>query len=143
MILAASRRVKRVLWLIFGGLALLAAAVLFRSGPAGDAAARVEAPPAAPSVLPNVRVKHEFIEVPLPTPRTSLARSPQRSAPVAKTRPQVAPRVRATADGVRIANAVSKDEPSERRASLLVRAGRAIVGDGKHRPEPFPRIKKD
>jgi hypothetical protein len=142
MILAASRGVKRVLWLIFGGLALLAAAVLFRSDPAGDAAARVDAPP-APSVLPDVRVKHEFIEVPIPTPRTSLARSPQRSAPVAKTRPQVAARVRTTADGVRSASAVSKDEPSDRRASLLARAGRAIVGDGKHRPEPFPRIKKD
>lgn len=142
MILAETHGVKRVLWTIFVGLALLAAAVLFRSGPARDAVARVEAPH-APSALPDVRVKHEFIEVPIPTPRTSLARSPQPSASVARKGPQAPPSVPARADAVRTARAVSDADPSDRRASLLVRAGRAIVGDGKHRPEPFPRIKKD
>jgi hypothetical protein len=142
MILAASRSVKRVLWSIFGGLALLAAAVLFRSSPAGDAAARVEAPP-APRLLPDVRVKHEFIEIPIRTPPTLQARSPQRSASAERMRPEAPPRVPARTDAIRTASAVSRDEPSDRRASLLVRAGRAIVGDGKYRPEPFPRIKKD
>jgi hypothetical protein len=135
--------VKRALWLIFGGLALLAAAVLFRSGPTGDAAARVESTTPPPAALPDVRVKHEFIEIPIPAPQPSPARTPHRSASAAKKRPQVPPGAGTSADGVRTASAVSEVEAADQPASLLVRAGRAIVGDGKHRPEPFPRIKKD
>jgi hypothetical protein len=133
MILAARHDVERVLWLIFGGLALLAAAVLFQSNPAGDAVARVEPTP-PPSVLPEVRVKHEFIEIPLapPPPRTSLARRGEGSTPVAKKRPVPPPIATARPDAVRTAEA----------DNLLIRAGRAVIGDGTYRPEPFPRIKK-
>jgi hypothetical protein len=138
MILAARRGVKRVLWLIFGGLALLAAAVLFQSGPAGDALARVEpAPPPPvlpePSVLPDVQVRHEFVEIPLAPPprRTSLARRSEGSAPAAAKKPLAPPLATARPDVVRTADT----------DNLLVRAGRALIGDGKHRPEPFPRIK--
>lgn len=138
MILAARHNVKRVLWLIFGGLALLAAAVLFQSGPTGDAVARVEVTP-PPSVLPDVRVKHEFVEIPLPTPRTSLARGRQRPNPVAKKRPQASPSAVTRPDVVRTAG----ETASDRRPNLLIRAGRAVIGDGRYRPEPFPRIKKD
>lgn len=138
MILAAGRRVKRVLWLMFGILALLAAAVLLRSGPTGDAVARMEETP-SPSVLPDVRVKHEFISIPIAAPpRTSLART-QASPPVERKRPKT-PIADRGSDVVR--TAARQEDASDRRANLLVRAGRAVIGDGKYRPEPFPRIKK-
>ena len=139
MILAGRGGVKRVLWLTFMGLALLASTVLFRSGPTGDALANVEPTP-PPSVLPDVRVKHEFVTIPLPpTPSTSLAHRSESSAPAVKKRAEASSRARA--DVVRTANLAGKAGAPDRQDNLLIRAGRAVIGDGKYRPEPFPRIK--
>ena len=101
------------------------------------------APP--PSVLPDVRVRHEFIEIPVAPPRTAVARGGERASTVPKKTPRRAPSAAPARDVVRTADASpsSKVNPPERGANLLVRAGRAIVGDGKNRPEPFPRIKKN
>jgi hypothetical protein len=86
----------------------------------------------AQSVLPDVEVRHEFVEIPLPPPppRTSLARRSEGSAPASK-KPLALPLATARPDAVRTADT----------DNLLIRAGRALIGDGKHRPEPFPRIK--
>lgn len=139
MILAGRGDVKRVLWLMFMGLALLAAVVLFRSGPTGDALASVESTP-PPSVLPDVRVKHEFVAIPLPPPpATSLADRSEGTAPAAKKRREASS---SRPDVVRTANLASRAGAPDRQDNLLIRAGRAVIGDGKHRPEPFPRIKK-
>lgn len=139
MILAASRRVKRVLWLTFGGLAL-AVAALFRPGPE-DVAARADVA-LPPSELADVRVKHEIIEIPIAPPPTALARRSLRSPAGAPTERTPPPRSDSTPDAVRTARADDAADDSGRSDNVLLRAGRAIVGDGKHRPEPFPRIKK-
>ena len=76
--------------------------------------APVPQPPPA-SVAPSVRIQHELVRLPKPAPR----------AP----RP---PAWRST----RMALA---HEPTGR-TPLIVRASRALVGDGRFKPEPFPRL---
>ena len=104
-----------------------------------------EEPVPPPSVLPDVRVRHEFIEIPIAPARTAVARGGERARTPSTKTPRRAPGVTPGPDVVRMADAVTsrKADAPDRGANLLVRAGRAIVGDGKHRPEPFPRIKKD
>jgi len=74
----------------------------------------VQVPETAPALTaPSVRVQHELVRLPKPAPRVN--RPPWRSTRTA------------------LAN------PPYGRAPLLVRASRALVGDGRYRPEPFPR----
>jgi hypothetical protein len=65
---------------------------------------------------PSVRIEHELVVLPKPRP-------PRISRPV---------QWRST----RMAAA----EPTASRAPLIVRARRAFVGDGRYKPEPFPRL---
>ena len=120
---------KRSLWLIFGALLLLAAVALFRAGTTEDMVAAAEAP-AAP--LPDVHVRHEFVTVPAPAARSHPAVGIRSGPPPVRTaaaRPSAAPDV---AVPVRRAG---------RDAGFLERARRAVVGDGRFRPQPFPRPK--
>lgn len=120
---------KRSLWLIFGALLLLAAVALFRAGTTEDMVAAVEAPPAP---LPEVRVRHEFVTVPLPAAAAHPPAGVRSGPPPARTalsKPPVGP---GEAAPVRRAG---------RDAGFLERARRAVVGDGRFRPQPFPRPK--
>ena len=72
--------------------------------------------PAAPAVT----IEHRLVE----------ARQPQARTPVAPRRRAPLPARRAA---VQLAAATSRP------AGLAVRAGRMLLGDGRFRPEPFPR----
>jgi hypothetical protein len=76
----------------------------------------------------DVQVRHEFITLtvpPLAPPRVASA--------------GLAPRPAAT---LRPASAASSEaEPALGQATLIQKARRALVGDGRYRPEPFPRIR--
>jgi hypothetical protein len=84
--------------------------------PQSQAAPAIQAPLMAPALTaPSVRVQHELVRLPRRAPRIN--------------RP---PTWRPT----RMALA---NQPYGR-APLLVRASRALVGDGRYKPEPFPRL---
>jgi hypothetical protein len=84
----------------------------------GIPAAQVTLPAAAPRApQPSVIIQHQLIQIePTPTPR-----------PV--------PRVRRAVPSTRLAY-----EPLLRRDNLASRARRVVLGDGRFRPEPFPRL---
>jgi hypothetical protein len=65
---------------------------------------------------PSVRIEHELVRLPKPRPQRI-------------NRPQW----RST----RLATVEPADEPH---APLIVRARRALVGNGRYKPEPFPRV---
>jgi hypothetical protein len=73
---------------------------------------------AIPAEPAPVRIEHQLIRINPPPP-------PQRP------RPRVAYLVNRLADG--------KTPPAPPSRGLVVRAGRMLVGDGRYRPEPFPR----
>jgi len=78
--------------------------------------------PASPGIVepaaPSVRVEHELVRLPRP-------RLPQVSRPRA----------------LRTTRLSVTDQP-ETRVPLLVRARRAVIGDGRYKPEPFPRLER-
>lgn len=130
-------RMKRLFWLIFGALTLAAASLLLRFPP--ESLAR-NTP--APKSLPDVRVEHEFVTV-------SIAQIPAAS----NTQPRgviASPASERQAsnypvDPPRATTEAAVPEKPVQRASrdrtLLGKAGRAFLGDGRHRPEPFPRVR--
>ena len=78
--------------------------------------------PASPGVVeppaPSVRVEHELVRLPRPRlPQAGRSRA-WRSTRLAMT------------------------DRSWTRAPLIVRARRAVVGDGRYKPEPFPRLER-
>jgi hypothetical protein len=88
---------------------------------------RVDSPAVRPVVVPqtsaemagpSVRVEHELVRLPKPRPQRI-------------NRPAQSRSTRLTAA-----------EPAASRASLIVRARRAFVGDGRYKPEPFPRLER-
>jgi hypothetical protein len=113
---------KRLLWLIFAGLAIAAAALVWRDGTEKGSIAAA-APLAAPALERQVRVKHELVTAIVPT----VSEEPE-------SRAHAVPRVHTGKPAFRRATRDSAP-------NLLQRAGRAIVGDGTYRPEPFPRIR--
>ena len=79
----------------------------------------VEAPVAPPeSAGPSVQIEHELVR--LPKPRLQRINRP---AQFRTTR-------------------LAAAEPADARAPLIVRARRAFVGDGRYKPEPFPRLER-
>ena len=131
---------KRSLWVIFGILVLLAAAVLLDVGRRDDT--EFDAPndgvplsASPPASLPDVRVRHEFVTI-----STTPVNWQRAARPPATARPST--------DALRTpAPAQPPPAPAVARAGedlgLLERAGRAVIGDGRYRPEPFPRIKRN
>lgn len=109
-------------------LVLLGLALLFRKDADGEN--RVEHADIPPSAVPapSVKVEHTLVTVDV---MTSPAVQPRRSAPPASTAPLAGLRVSASSSALQV-----KAEPT----GLASRARRAIVGDGRHKPQPFPRI---
>ena len=87
--------------------------------------AQVGTPPPRPVVsapalpLPSVKLEHQLIEI----------RPPRRARPDVQIRRDI--------PATRLATAAP-----DRRDTLVARAGRAFLGDGRFRPEPFPRLER-
>ena len=108
-----------------GTVPLLMLAVLMLYPPSASSPERTQSViqlPASPAVVeppaPSIRVEHELVRLPRP-------RLPQ----VGRSRPWRSTRLAMT------------DQPGTR-VALLVRARRAVVGDGRYKPEPFPRLER-
>ena len=132
---------NRGLWLILAALAVIAAVVLFRYDP--EPVAAIESSPAPPERTDAVRVSHEFVTVTIPpvtSKRISRPASPRKQTVLATDRSNdSAPRRDVVKASNRTTDSDDRSEPRE--GNLLERAGRALIGDGKYRPEPFPRIR--
>ena len=77
----------------------------------------VAAPVSGPeSAGPSVRIEHELVRLPKPRPQRVTRPTQWRSTRLAAA------------------------EPADPQAPLFVRARRAFVGDGRYKPEPFPRL---
>jgi hypothetical protein len=124
---------KRTLWLIVGAAAVGAAVLPLRDRHERVALAN---PPA--ERLPDVRVRHEFVSIPIASRvteserrRTSNARASL--APPADVEPAADERGATTVQMRTAERAAGEDE------GFFDRARRAFVGDGRYRPQPFPR----
>lgn len=127
---------KHGLWLIFVALAMIAATVLFRYDPEPVAAIESTPVPAKPAAA--VRVSHEFVTVKIPAAATRHPRQPS----VSRSQTLLASHGGTGSIGRREAlKASNRETTASRDGNLLEKAGRALVGDGKYRPEPFPRIR--
>ena len=119
-------------------LLLLVAVALFRPGNTGDVVASLET---SPPPLPDVTVRQEFVTVSVPAVSTrSVATRNAGTRPRRSGAPAPAPATYRTAPVAA--------SPVVRRAaagaeSFFDRARRAVVGDGRYRPQPFPRVKDD
>jgi hypothetical protein len=125
--------VKRSLWIIFGVLVVLATVALFQWAQEGESVAAIEPAAQPPAALPDVRVRHEFVTVSVPS-------RPQNPSPVRTVRSSGGKS--GAARPIASPTAAPAVRRASRDASFLERAGRAVIGDGRYRPEPFPRIKK-
>lgn len=77
----------------------------------------VAAPVSEPETAgPSVRIEHELVQLPKPRPHRINRPAQWRSTRLAAA------------------------EPTDRHAPLFIRARRAFIGDGRYKPEPFPRI---
>jgi hypothetical protein len=77
----------------------------------------VAAPVSQPETSgPSVRIEHELVQLPKPRPYRINRPAQWRSTRLAAA------------------------EPTDRHAPLFIRARRAFVGDGRYKPEPFPRL---
>ena len=86
--------------------------------------APAESPVPAGQASPGrVQIQHELIRIE-PAPPTA----PQRSV----RRPRLSSATRLAA---------FKPSPARTQANLAVRAGRMLAGDGRYRPQPFPRVR--
>ncbi|HVJ26551.1 MAG TPA: hypothetical protein VM493_03380 [Vicinamibacterales bacterium] len=118
---------SRKIWTAAALLAGTGAAALLLSQPhASDARTPDTVVTATPSR--DVRVQHEFITI-----------APARPAPVIRSRPSGAS-LSASATRSLTVPARPPHSPSSEPA-LLAKVGRAVTGDGRHRPEPFPRVR--
>lgn len=133
---------KRILSLIFAVLAFAAAALLLRF-PREPSAARLQP---APPQLPDVRIEHEFVRIPVPafTTGSDRGRRPLVRAPMEHetkvtlhTPEQSAPAVSPVSSQPTSAIV----QPPAQNPTLFDKARRALIGDGRHRPEPFPRVR--
>ena len=128
---------KRSLWLILATLTPIAAVGLFRFQPE-------KLSEAAPSAgrLADVRVLHDYVTVtmavtgaPVSTTgrnRLASARSLETPSAIGVVDREIEAE-RASPSRYRPANRAPRDQ------TLFEKARRAFVGDGRHRPEPFPR----
>lgn len=131
---------KRSLWLIFAALTLIAAGVLLQYQP--DRLA-VAAP--ADVQLPDVRIQHEFVEIPA-AGVVSATPAPDRRAARTNSANPVGPDTNVAEPGgaievVPASHRTPGVRPANRDRTLFEKARRAFVGDGRHRPEPFPKVR--
>ena len=128
---------KRSLWLILATLTPIAAIGLFRFQPE-----RLNEEAPSPKRLADVRVQHDYVTVTVPvtgapvitTGRNRLANAqPPETPSVIKAVDRQGATERASPSRSRLVTHASRDQ------TLFEKARRAFVGDGRHRPEPFPR----
>ena len=115
---------KRMIGIAVAGAALAAAIVLLddRANPEAESRALSDVPaPSSDVRVQDVRVQHEIVTLPLPAPTQLVARPAAAPAPA-----RAVPTVR---------------RARQQNEALLMKAGRVLLGDGRHRPEPFPRIR--
>jgi hypothetical protein len=91
-----------------------------------DAHPAAPAGKAAPAPRPSVILQHQLIEV---APAMPVEPEPLK-------RPKAGPRLGHPLPATRLASGPVRQE------SLAVRARRAFFGDGRYRPEPFPRLER-
>ena len=115
---------NRSVWLIFAALAVIAAAILIQLKPERMAQAA-----STSEVLPYVRVQHEYVTVPVGSVNTNDRNRLMRTRTPVES-PSGMPALVTRRGTVQRA---SRDQ------TLFEKARRAFVGDGRHRPEPFPR----
>ena len=107
---------------------LFAGVVLIFRGSDGRAEAPPRVTPPTPEPVQSVEVEHTLVTAELVAPPAASTRGvPARSA-----RPPAPRRHAATS----VAFAATREKPT----SLAEKTRRAIVGDGRHKPQPFPRI---
>ena len=104
---------------------LFAFAVLLLHPPVGAPRSERAADPAAvtgipaSALTPSVRVQHELVRLPKAKPQPQRVKRPSQW---------------------RSTRLAMKDTPPSSRPPLLVRASRALIGDGRYKPEPFPKL---
>lgn len=107
---------KRTLWIALALVAGVTAATALLQGEPSNAEAGSDVPQTAIEKTRDfVQVRHELVTIAAPVP------------PPAAGRRSASPR-----------------QPARRTphdAGVWSKTGRALLGDGRHRPEPFPRIK--
>ena len=87
---------------------------------------------AAPSRMDErVRIEHELVRIPVTAPK-----APVKSARLTRPLPSTeSPRARAENVPLRASNSTQPDR------GMVAKAVKRLVGDGRYRPEPFPRVK--
>ena len=104
-------------------MALIAGvAVTLRQMAAEPVSAGAPAPPSGPPEVQAVRVEHEFITLAEEAPLENVSR-PMKSSAVRAVQP-------------------ARRSVSEPR-TLVGKTRRALLGDGRNRPEPFPRVDRN
>ena len=89
---------------------------------------------AAPSRTDErVRIEHDLVRIPVTAPK------PVKSARV--VRPVPAPSVQRSHVESQPLRASNSTRESDRERGLVGKAVKRIMGDGRYRPEPFPRVK--
>ena len=102
--------------------------LLFRQAPVPQT--DLEAAPASPALVQTVQVKHDFVVVPMPSPVKGTGSRSPREVPSLSVSASNRPAVSA-----------SRQQPRRAEAPLLAKVRRAVAGDGRYRPEPFPRVR--
>ncbi len=122
--------------LLFGFGLLVSAGVAFvylPEGWVGSTAPSATPSPAEPRPsVPSVEVRHELVAIPVPMARALNRRAAPPPAFRAASNSRTVPRP---------ATRQARHSPPDVR--LLEKARRAVVGDGRHKPEPFPRLRNN
>jgi hypothetical protein len=113
-------------------VATAAAVLLVNQSHSSDASVRVAA---VEKMIPtaDVRVRHDFVTVALPPPIKGV--TPRLGPPATSL---------SASAGSAQSPATSPSPPRRTRTNdgpLLAKVGRAVAGDGRYRPEPFPRVR--
>ena len=121
-----------------GLVAIVALLTLTVYPPAAQVGGRDPQPPgaavkAAPAPRPSVTLQHQLIQVTPAVPADPVDPGAL-VAPVAPTKRPKPPSLRRALPSTRLAYGPGQQE------SIGVRARRAFLGDGRFRPEPFPRL---
>jgi hypothetical protein len=92
----------------------------------------------ASSRIRRIRIEHQLVRIPITTPTAApfqmrVALEPARASQPSRGRIQ-SPRP----DGAALP-ALRRGGDDGRSSSLLKRAARTLIGDGRHKPQPFPR----
>ena len=121
---------SRRIWIAAAALiAGVGATALLLSQPRALEAPLTQPPTAVADVSArDVRVQHEYITI-----------TPARPDPILRPRPSTASLSASASNAVTVPSRWRRAQPTDR--ALLSKVGRAVAGDGRYRPEPFPRLR--